>query len=152
MHTRQSRPRLQRATHLHIHTSSGQSPTLQPLWSIILSYQLLIITAPRASDLSPTHTRTPVIHSITLTIPLMVCTFPHVSRNSQQWPSSTHRYKEREPLLHLTDFWSTLLHVILCHWPCCFLGKWNFINQYWKAQNNAVLRGRSLSLTSCQIW
>lgn len=71
MWTRQSQSAPRRTTHLHSHVSTGRSPTLQPLWSVI-SYQPSHHRSPQASNLSPTHTHTPVLHSNTQTIPLMV--------------------------------------------------------------------------------
>lgn len=87
MCTRHSQSGPRRTTHLHSHTSTGQSPTLQPLWSVI-SYRPSHHHSPQASNLSPTHTHTPVLHSNTQTVPLIVSSFFmfHVILYNEQMP------------------------------------------------------------------
>lgn len=129
--------------------SPGYSPTLQPLWYIILP----ILTSPSSpaprSPVQP-YTQTLVIHNITQMGPLMVSPLFmfHTNLDNEQ---ITHREEESAPLLKPFRHLQYLLHVISCYWPCCFPDKWNLINHHRKLQKGVLLRGLHFSFIALWI-
>lgn len=106
MHTRHSQHG--KETHLRSHTSPGQSPTRQPLWSIILPYRPSHHHSPQALTPLHTHTHSHVMHNITQTTPLMVLTFFmfHAILYNEQTP---HTQRLKKASLYYTFQKSTVL-------------------------------------------